>query len=236
MRQRRVDDSEAAADRLDGQMEQLHQRRERDERDKRARDAAIDERPELDDRDTQGGDQHRPGVHRVEVGDQGFPLAQEVRGDGAHPESQKVADLAHQDDQRDAAREAEGDRIGNELDGAAQAEQPERHEHGARHEGGYREAVQSVPLDDRIHDDDERARRPADLHPRAPQRRDEEARHDRGVEPALGRYAARDGEGDREGQGDDADDYAGGGVGDELPAGVAPERGDKLGDEHGETK
>src|SRR5712691_3981044 len=57
-----------------------------------------------------------------------------------------------------------------------------------------------------IHDDDERARRPADLDP-------------------------RDGEGDREGQRDDADDYAGGGVGDELPAGVAAEGGDELGDD-----
>ena len=76
------------------------------------------------------------------------------------------------------------------------------------HERRDREAVDAVLLDDAVDDHDERAGRAADLHPRAAQRRDQEPGDDRGVEAALGRDAAGDGERDGQRQRDDADDDA----------------------------
>ena len=100
------------------------------------------------------------------------------------------------------------------------------------HERGGQQAVHAVLLHDAVDDHDERAGGPADLHPRAAERRDQEAGDDRGVEAAVRRDAAGDGERDRQGQRDDADDHPGDRVGGELLAGVGLEGGDQLGDEH----
>ena len=51
-----------------------------------------------------------------------------------------------------------------------------------------------------------------------------------GVEAAVGRDAAGDGEGDRERERHDPDDHPGNDVGGELLASVGPEGGDELGD------
>ena len=58
--------------------------------------------------------------------------------------------------------------------------------------------------DDARHDDDERAGRPADLHVRAAERRDEEAGDDRAVDAGLRRHAGGDRERHRQRQRDAA--------------------------------
>ena len=73
-----------------------------------------------------------------------------------------------------------------------------------------------------VDDDDERAGRAADLHARAAERGDEESGDDGGLEAAVRRYAAGDGERDRQWQRDDADDDAGGEIVRELLRGRSP--------------
>ena len=70
--------------------------------------------------------------------------------------------------------------------------------------------------DDAVDDDDEGARRPADLDAAAAEKRDQEPGDDRGDEALLRGHARGDREGDRERDRDDADDDAGLEVGEEL--------------------
>src|SRR5207249_6523730 len=83
-------------------------------------------------------------------------------------------------------------------------------------------------LHERIDDHDERARRPADLYARAAQGGDEESRDDRGEQPALGAYPARNREGDGERERHDPDDDPRAQIGEKLLAGVPREGGDEL--------
>ena len=68
----------------------------------------------------------------------------------------------------------------------------EDYENHTRHNSGDDESVDAEALDDSINDHDERARRSADLHPRAAQRRDDESGNDGGVKAAVRRYSAGD--------------------------------------------
>ena len=107
---------------------------------------------------------------------------------------------------------------------------PIRNETG--HQRGDQQPVHPVLLHDAVDDHDERAGWPADLHPGAAQRGDDEARDHRRVETTVGGDTAGDGEGDGERERHDADDDAGGEVRDELLAVVGLECGDELRDEH----
>src|SRR2546428_834323 len=158
------------------------------------------------------------------------PARQELGGHGAL-EPEEILDLPREDDQGDTAREADGHGVGDELDRTAQPREAEAHQDDARHEGRHREPFHPVALDDCVDDHDEGARRPADLHARAPQRRDDESRDDRGEQPALGTDPARDREGDGERECDDTDDDPGDQIREELLAGVPRDRGDELRDQ-----
>ena len=117
---------------------------------------------------------------------------------------------------------------GMNLMAAPRPRQPEPDEDQPGHDGGHREPVQAVSLDDAVDDHHESAGRSADLHPRPAQRRDQKAGDDGGVEPALGRHPAGDGKGDRQRQRHDPDDHPGSDVGQELGPGVGLEGGDEL--------
>ncbi len=158
------------------------------------------------------------------------PARQELRGHGAL-EPEKVFHLPREDDQGDSAREPDGDGVGDELDRPAQPCEAEADEDDARHEGGHREAFHPVPLHDRVDDDDEGARRPADLHARATQGGDEKSCDNRGEQPALGADPARNRERDREREGHDSDDDPRTQICEELLASVVRERRDELRDE-----
>ena len=75
---------------------------------------------------------------------------------------------------------------GMKLHRGAQAGRAQDDEHDAGHHRAHEQAVDAVGRDDAGDDDDEGAGRPADLEPRAAERRDEEAGDDRAVEPACG--------------------------------------------------
>ena len=65
-------------------------------------------------------------------------------------------------------------------------EDAEHDEEHARHEGGYRESLKSILLDDAIYNNNERARGASDLHLRASEERDDESGHDGGDDTLLG--------------------------------------------------
>src|SRR5213079_795481 len=168
------------------------------------------------------------GIDRVEMGADGVPFPYEIGGDGPHAEAEEVLHLTREDDERDAAREPDGDRVGDELDRAAQTHDAEDDEDHTRHHGRRREPFDPVALDDGVDDHHEGPGGPADLDARPAQRRDQEPGDDRREEAALRRDAARDRERDRERQRHDADDHPRDRVGEALLAGVPLQRGDEL--------
>ena len=110
---------------------------------------------------------------------------------------------------RDARGESGDDRERDEFDHRAEPREPEGDRISAGHQGRDHQAVDPVALDDPVDDHHERAGRPADLHPRSAEHGDQESGDDRGVEPALRRDAAGDGERDSQRQRDDPDDDTG---------------------------
>ncbi len=94
----------------------------------------------------------------------GDPLLEEVRRHLAHPEPEQILHLAREDDDGDAARESDHDRMRDELDDGAELHGPEDDEEYAGHDRGDEQPIDSELLDDAVDDDDERARRAADLH------------------------------------------------------------------------
>ena len=147
----------------------------------------------------------------------------------AHLEAQQILDLRREDDDRDAAREARHDRVRDELDRASEPRQAERDEDQAGENRADRQAFDPVAGDDPVHDDDEGARRPADLDAAASEERDQESRDDGGDEPLLRRHAGGDREGESERNRDDADDDAGLQIREKLRPRVAAQDDERLG-------
>ena len=136
-------------------------------------------------------------------------------------QAQHVADLAGEDDHRDAGGKAHRDRIGDELDVGAEPQETGRGQHEARQDGGQDQPVHAVGHDGRRHQHDEGTGWPADLEAAAAQRRYDEAPDDGRIEPLRWRGAG--GNGDRHGkrQGDDGYRQAGNGVGTQVREAVA---------------
>lgn len=98
-------------------------------------------------------------------------------GTASPPKSspQQVGNLGGEDRQGDAGGESHHDRIGDELDDRAEAEEAHQNQQHAGHEGRHQQPGLAVLLDDAIDDDDEGPRRAADLHAAAAQQRYHEA-------------------------------------------------------------
>ena len=193
-----MDFSEPRRDGFDRKVEQPCQQCRHDQRNEWPRYFRRDPGPYQNDGERSDRDEERPGVYGIECPGVGIPLRQERRRHRLHLESQEVTDLAREDDEGDAARESDGHGIRDELDGAAEAQQAERDEHDARQQRRHGEAIDAMFLHDAGHDHDERTGRPADLHPRASQQRNEKPSDDRRVETALRAQTTGDGKGDGE--------------------------------------
>ena len=129
------------------------------------------------------------------------PAASRSSGPGSGPASvrpEQRHDLAGEDDRGDAGGEADGHRIGDELEKVPSRSSAGQQQDHAREHGREDQPVDAVRGDGRRDQHDEGAGRPADLEAAAAQRRDQEAADDRGIEPALRRHAG--GDGDRHGQ------------------------------------
>jgi hypothetical protein len=84
-----------------------------------------------------------------------------------------------------------------------QAEHDQKH---TGHQRGNGQALEAVLLDDAVDDNNERARRTADLYLRTSEDGDEQTGHDGGDDALLRRNARGDAEGNGQGQGYDAHD------------------------------
>ena len=138
-------------------------------------------------------------------------------------QAEQVLDLRDRDQHGDAVGEADDDRDRDVAHQRAEPEPAEREQEHAGEHGRDQQVGDAVALDDAVDDDDEGARRAADLHARAAERRDQEAGDDRGEDSLLGLDAAGDRERHRQRQGDDADGEAGAEVGGEALPVVAGE-------------
>ena len=148
-------------------------------------------------------------------------LREEVGRHLADLQAEQVLQLRQRDQHRDAVGEADDDRHRDVAHQRAELEQPDHEQQHAGQRGRDQQVGQPVALDDAVDDDDEGAGRPADLHPRAAERGDQEAGDDRGEDALLGLDARGDRERHRQRQRDDADRDAGADIGEEAGAVVA---------------
>jgi hypothetical protein len=95
---------------------------------------------------------------------------------------------------------------------------------------------QTVTLHDGVEQRNEGARRPADLHLRAAQGRDQKAGDDRGKQPGIGFDAAGNAEGHRQRQGHHTDGDAGRQVGQKIGSRVVTQRLDQSRTETEKTR
>ena len=174
-----------------------------------------------DQADRRCGDGHGNGVDRPAGLRERSELGQDLAGLLARErEAEQIADLAGEDDDRDAGGKSHRHRIGNELDVGAEPQETRCHQQKAGDRRRQHQAVDPMAVDRRSDQDDERAGRPADLEAAAAQRRDQEAADDRGVEAALRRGAGGDRDRHRQGQRHDRDGEAGHDVGPQRPEAV----------------
>ena len=137
---------------------------------------------------------------------------------GRHVDAEEVAPLADEDDHADAGREAQHHGVRNELDDAAEACQAEQQQNRSGHEGGELQTGDAVLGRNARQNDDESARRARDLYPAAAEHGHDERCHDGRVDALLRLRAGGDGKGHGQRQRDDADDHAGGQIGEPVAA------------------
>ena len=141
-----------------------------------------------DDNDANGQKSYYQG--RDIQGWQGVPERQELGNEGpgflVESEPQQFLELAREDDDGNASREAHGHRIGNELDKGSKPQEPDRQQDQAAEHGRKKEPINSMLFDSCRHQHDEGPCRPADLKPASPQCRDDEASDNGCVKAPVG--------------------------------------------------
>ena len=141
-------------------------------------------RPQRDDEqagDTQGG------RGRLQVGEGREQLRQPLEEGRARcrGQTEEVPPLTHEDDDRDAGREAEHHGFRDEADDAAELGQPEQQQHRASEQRHDLESDQPVLRGDAKEQHRESARRPRNLNARPAKQRYEQPRDERCVESLL---------------------------------------------------
>ena len=169
-------------------------------------------------RDGERRQSDRCRLDRAEACPDGLQLGQQRGRLVRHVEAEQLLELAGEDDDGDAGREADGDREGDVLDVGAEPQEAGGHHHQPGHQGRQHEAIVALALDDRGDEHDEGAGRSADLEAAAAEGRDQEAADDGGEQALVGRQARADGDGHRQRQRHDGDRQAGDGVGPEIAA------------------
>ena len=139
------------------------------------------------------------GVERVQVRRQHADLGEEVGRQLVDLQAQQVLDLRQPDQYGNAIGEADDDGHRDVADQRPQAQPAHQEQQHPGQGGGDEQVGQSVALHDAVDDDDEGPGRPADLHMRAAQRRDQKARDDGGEQAGLRLDARGDGKGHGQG-------------------------------------
>ncbi len=155
-----------------------------------------------------------------------------VGGGVGDTETEKVVHLSGENSQRNTCRKAHNDRVGNELDDVSQFEQAHNNEQYARHNHGDKQTCQTVLLNDTVDDDNECARRSANLHFAPAESRDDKARNDGGNKPLGRSYTRRDTERNRQRNSHHAHDDTGNRILQKTLHGVAAHSRKEFGTEH----
>ncbi len=208
-RQGAGDAAEARADGIHRQSEQDGGHRGDDHREQETRCGGRQPAYADDDAHAAQGHGQCPGIEAVQVPTDRRQLGQEFGRQLRRLQPEKILDLAREDDDGDAGGEAGDQRLRQVFHQRADAQQAGHHQDDAGHQRGQHQSIVAMADDDRVHDRDEGAGRPADLETRSAQGRDQEAGDDGGDQARAGIGAAGHGQGHRQGQRDDGDGEAG---------------------------
>lgn len=148
-------------------------------------------------------------------------LLVEVRTGGSRRDAEEVFQLADEDDQADAGREAHDHGIGNVLQDGAEASEAHADEHQAGEKGRHGQPADAVLCGNGREHRDKGAGGPGNLHARATEYRGGQSGGNRRVQALLRSRAGRDGKGHGQRHRDHADGQAGKQV--RQPVGAAEE-------------
>ncbi|MNE48694.1 hypothetical protein D3C80_1431740 [compost metagenome] len=124
-------------------------------------------------------------------------------------QAEQVLELQGGDDDADARGEAQGHRIGDELDQAAGAQQAQGDQDQPGHQGAQQQAAEAELLGDRQQDHHEGRGGAGDVEARAAAQGDQRGADQHRIEAMLWRHAHRNRQGHGQRNGDDADGDAG---------------------------
>ena len=113
---------------------------------------------------------------------------------------EEILDLRARDQHRNPIRKSNYDRPRNEFHSRAQARDAHDHQQHAGHHGAHEQSIHAVHRDDPRHHHHKRAGRPANLHLRSAQRRNQKSGDDRAVNSSLRRQPRSDGKRHRQRQ------------------------------------
>lgn len=201
--------AEAAGNGVHRQVEALGEGGGREDRHNGAGDARCDLGEYQDNKDGHGTKGERKEVGGGQVLETGGPFIHKMRRCFSDRQAEEVGDLGGEDNERDPAGEAHRYRIRDVFDGIAQARKAHDDENNTGHESRHGKPVVAVLLDDPEYDDDEGARRAADLHAAAGQGGNNKPRDNPRDKPLFRLDARGNGKGDRQRQGHDADNDPG---------------------------
>ena len=188
---------------------QCHRRQRADhQRDQMPRDLRYQTRPDNQHGQAQPGDQRIAGLYGRQRPGQLAQLVEIVLWLCGEGEPERILELQGRDDDTDAGRKAQGDRIGHEGDQLAGAQQTQRNKDQPGEHGAQQQAAEAELLSDRQQDHHERGGRPRHVETRAPGQRNQRRGHQHRIQTMLRRNAHGDRQGHGQRNGDDADRQA----------------------------
>jgi hypothetical protein len=116
------------------------------------------------------------------------PFLNEVGRKILNLQAEKILDLGRKNQQGDAARKTNGQRVGDELQECAKSCQPHDDQECSRHQGSDSQPVVSLVPDDVIDYDNERPRGAGNLDTTPAKGRYDNSRDDGSIETLLGFY------------------------------------------------
>ena len=199
--------TKTTADGIDRQLEQPghqrpdHQHRQRPRRPaqqgKLLRQAVIGQ-----EKDQAGQRQpDRRQVRRMGVRRQHLDAFEKLRRHLIDLQTKEILDLGQEDHHRNAIGEANHHRHRNEADQLPQPGQPHRQQQHPGQQGGAKQIDKAVGDDNAVNDRNERPGRPANLHPRTSEQRNQKTGNDAGPDPCCRRHTAGNGKRHRQRQG-----------------------------------
>ena len=143
--------------------------------------------PQDNNRQRQQGQKQRLRIPRRQSIPQGMQQRKKLRRRFTlNMQTQKILDLRNPDQHRNPIGKTDNHRHRNEFNQNSHAKKTHCPQHETRHKRGQQQPADTIALDNSIHNHDKRTRRPANLHARAAEQRNQKTRNNRRENTSFG--------------------------------------------------